>query len=46
MSVRFVNDAHWNELGHERIASLLVEPVAEVLRARMAREAETATPNR
>jgi hypothetical protein len=46
MSVRFVNDAHWNELGHERIASLLVEPVAEVLRARMAREAETATPDR
>jgi hypothetical protein len=45
MSIRFVNDSHWNELGHERIANVLVAPIAEVMRERMVGAKEILTPD-
>jgi hypothetical protein len=45
MSIRFVNDSHWNELGHERIANVLMAPIAEVMRERMVGAKEILTPD-
>ena len=36
---KFQRDGHWNERGHEVMARLIAEPVAERIRARIARRA-------